>query len=362
MRRTLSVLLALALVCAAPGLALAVNTDMSFEYALAVNGEKEATLAPGDAVTVSLTLSRRDAEGGFPMYAVQGNLRYNSEFFELVPDSVSAPDGVTVGTLELGGTWDGWTGISASAYSSALEGELWQNSTVVLTFQLKAPRVGSSVIFCEDAVVSTADGLDSYEATSNNAVVTVKSVGAQGKLTSFADVPAGAWYEAAVSYAVDAGLFTGINSTTFAPNAEMDRAMIATVLWRLAGTPAAAAPATFADVPPGAYYAQAVAWASAGGIITGHNAATFAPGGSATREQLAAMLYRYVRDGALNIPNGALSPFNDAGDVSAWAVEAMQWAVANGLISGRTASALAPRGTATRAEVATILQRFTEIL
>lgn len=180
----------------------------------------------------------------------------------------------------------------------------------------------------------------------------------------FTDVDKDAWYFEAVQYVYKNGLFNGTSTTTFSPDVEMSRAMLAAVLYRLAGSPAGdgKAPA-FTDVVPDTWYTNAVAWANGNGIVTGYGNGLFGGTDSITREQLVVMLYRYAKfmkhDTAAA---GDLSAFTDAGNASDWAVEALRWAYAEGLITGRTATTIVPQGTATRAEVAMILMRFGEEL
>ena len=180
----------------------------------------------------------------------------------------------------------------------------------------------------------------------------------------FTDVDKDAWYFEAVQYVYKNGLFNGISTTTFSPDAEMSRAMLAAVLYCLAGSPAGdgKAPA-FTDVAPDTWYTDAVDWANGNGIVTGYGNGLFGGTDSITREQLVVMLYRYARLMKHNTAAaGDLSAFTDAGDASGWAVEALRWAYAEGLITGRTATTIVPQGTATRAEVAMILMRFGEEL
>ena len=153
----------------------------------------------------------------------------------------------------------------------------------------------------------------------------------------------------------------GTSATLFSPNGTMNRAMLVTILYRMEDEPDVTAANAFTDVPADAWYADAVAWASAHGIVDGVGESRFAPMRSITREQMAVMLYRYAQYKGCTLEAGAdLSRYADAGDISAWALEALQWANAAGLITGRTASAIVPGGTATRAEAATILMRFLE--
>lgn len=173
----------------------------------------------------------------------------------------------------------------------------------------------------------------------------------------FTDVGTGDWFYDAVAYVYGKNMMQGVSETSFAPYAVTNRAMVVTILHRMEGSPAAL-PAAFTDVDAGQYYAGPVAWASGGGIVTGYPDNTFRPQVSITREQMAAILYRYAGYRGLQVsPTGDLSAFPDAGTVSAYAVDAMRWAVAAGLINGENGR-LNPGGDATRAQVAAIFQRF----
>ena len=175
----------------------------------------------------------------------------------------------------------------------------------------------------------------------------------------FTDVNAGNWFHGAVDFAVSHNLFNGISATTFEPNAPMTRAMLVTVLWRYEGSPNVGAN-IFNDVPNGAWYTNAVAWASANGIVSGIGGGKFDPDGKITREQMATILFRYAeKKGIDTSKRGDLSAFPDANKISAYAKEAIAWAVGEGLINGSDGKLL-PQGNATRAQVATILMRFIE--
>ena len=135
--------------------------------------------------------------------------------------------------------------------------------------------------------------------------------------------------------------------------------MIVTVLYRMAGSPRAPAQSPFADVPANAWYAAPVAWAAWYGVVTGYDGRTFGPDDSITREQMAAILYRYASFRGFDVSAAAsLSGFSDAGTVSGYARAPLSWAVSAGLIQGMGNGKLAPRGKATRAQAAAILQRF----
>lgn len=175
----------------------------------------------------------------------------------------------------------------------------------------------------------------------------------------FKDVSEKDWFCDDVAYVVENGLFKGETSTTFAPNKGMDRGMIATVLYRLAGNPEVEEAASFDDVAADAYYAPAVAWAKKAGVINGTSDKTFSPKDLVTREQIVSLMYRFYTEykgvGAANAAE--LKDYSDAASVAAFAVDAMKWAVGNGIINGSDGK-LDPKGTATRAQVAAIIARF----
>ena len=180
----------------------------------------------------------------------------------------------------------------------------------------------------------------------------------------FTDVAAGTWYYGAAAYAYNNGLFAGMTPTTFAPNATMTRAMLVSVLWRLAGAPAPKAPNTFVDVPDGAWYTDAVTWAAENGVVSGIGGSRFDPSGFVTREQTAEILYNYAHSKGYDVSARAdLTAFPDAGSVSGWAEEALSWANAAGLINGTVRDGqtiLDPQGSASRAQVAMILMNYVE--
>lgn len=180
----------------------------------------------------------------------------------------------------------------------------------------------------------------------------------------FTDVPGSSnWAHAGIDYAVRNELFAGMSSTTFGPNQKMTRAMLVTVLWRSAGKPAEGTN-IFTDVPNGQWYTQAIAWAAKNDIVAGMGDGKFAPNANVTREQMAAILYRYAVYIGIDVSaSGDLSTFRDPERVSGWAVKEMRWAVAEGIISGDQRSDgiyLDPKGNATRAQVAAMMMRFIE--
>ena len=178
--------------------------------------------------------------------------------------------------------------------------------------------------------------------------------GQQGGVSGFQDVGQNDWFASAVRYVTGKSLMNGKSTTAFAPNENMSRAMLATVLYRMSGE-TAEADSSFRDVSSSAYYAAAVSWASSEGIVNGTGADAFSPNASITREQLAAVLYRYAGEPSVSAD---LSAYTDTVDISPYASKAVEWCVAKGILSGESATRLAPQDTATRAECAAMLQRF----
>ena len=178
----------------------------------------------------------------------------------------------------------------------------------------------------------------------------------------FSDVKTSDWFHDAVEFVVEAGLFRGVSENSFAPNTTMTRAMLVTALYRLEGESEVSGNSEFNDVSDlAAYYYDAVLWASQSGIVTGYSDSEFGANDNVTREQMVTILYRYAIDKGYDVSvSDALSSFTDAESVSPWALDAMKWAVAVGLINGTTETTISPAGNATRAQVATILQRFVE--
>ena len=175
----------------------------------------------------------------------------------------------------------------------------------------------------------------------------------------FKDVKSSDWFYNDVKYVYEKGMMAGTAADVFAPNATTTRAMIVTILYRLEGSPAVTGTSAFVDVPAGQWYTDAVNWAAANQIVKGTSATTFAPNDSITREQMAAILYRYAQYKGYDVTKQAdLSGYSDNSQVSAYAKDALAWANAAKLINGVTNTTLAPQGNATRAQVSAILHRF----
>ena len=176
----------------------------------------------------------------------------------------------------------------------------------------------------------------------------------------FTDVKKSDWFYQAVQFAVSSGMMNGTSSSSFQPGINLSRSMIATILWRLENSPAGN-PAQFTDVPMDQWYTEAVNWAAANGLVNGYGNSAFGPEDDITREQMAAILYRYAQfKGYDHTVQGDLSQFTDGSQTSDWARDAVMWAVGSGLLAGKGGGLLDPKGTATRAEVAAILMRFVE--
>ncbi len=170
----------------------------------------------------------------------------------------------------------------------------------------------------------------------------------------------GHWARQSMAFCLNNGYFTGTSDTLFEPQGVMSRGMFVTVLSRMSGENISGYPNRFTDVPNSQYYAQPCGWGSATGIVEGASPTTFEPNANVTREQIAALLYRYALKYELTqaVTGTSLGGFTDASAVSEYAVEAMSWAIANGIIEGRTDTTIVPRDSALRCEVATMVERF----
>ena len=177
----------------------------------------------------------------------------------------------------------------------------------------------------------------------------------------FIDVSENDWFYNNVKYAVQNELFSGTTATTFEPNTPITRGMVVTVLFRAESDPAVNKSVPFADVKADSYYANAVIWAKQNNVVNGVDETNFAPNLEVTREQLVTILYRYAQYKGKDVSVGEntnILSYDDFSELSEYAIPAMQWACGSGIITGRTTSTIAPKGTATRAEVATMLMRF----
>ncbi|MDO4281296.1 MAG: S-layer homology domain-containing protein, partial [Peptococcaceae bacterium] len=220
-------------------------------------------------------------------------------------------------------------------------------------------------------VTKNSDGTYSFTMPKSNVTITATLVESdepapepqpEPSALPFTDVSADAWYIDPVRFVYSEGLMTGTSATTFSPNLTTTRGMIVAILYRMEGEPDLSGENLgypFADVDANAYYSDAVYWARLNGIVSGYSSDAFGPTDSITREQLAAILYNYAAyKGADTSARADLSAYSDSGSISGWATDAMQWTNAEGIVNGMSATELAPKGNATRAQVAAMLQRY----
>ena len=178
----------------------------------------------------------------------------------------------------------------------------------------------------------------------------------------FKDVDTGKWYHVSIDYVLTHSIMNGVSGTSFAPNSNLTRGMLVQILFNLEGKPQSAS-TSFSDVKADAWYAKAVGWAAANKVVTGYADGTFRPNAAVTREQAAAILYRYAQSKGIDVSVGEdtnILSYADALQASEYAISALQWAVGAGVLNGKSGNLLAPTGTATRAEIAVIMQRWCE--
>ena len=219
------------------------------------------------------------------------------------------------------------------------------------TFRMANCDVTVTVTFKEEG--KTTEDTDKEEDKDDETTETTK--------LNFTDVKETDWFFKGVEYVVDKGVMSGVSENQFDPSGKLTRAMLVQMLYNMESRPACDAENAFMDVPVGQWYTDAVIWANDEKIVSGMGDGLFAPNMEITREQMVAMLYNYAKYKGYDVTASAdLSAFADTASVSAWAQPAMQWAVAEGYISGMGDSQLAPQGTATRAEIASVIMRFME--
>ena len=267
-----------------------------------------------------------------------------------------------------GGTSSGGGGSSSSSSkpSASVSGsggkvDVANDGTVTITPD-EGYRIDSITINGEEIQIPTDGKLTDLD--KDDKVVVTFAKDTISVVGPFEDVSVDAWYADAVQYVVDKGMMNGTGENSFSPDETTTRGMIVTMLYRLENEPAKSASA-FNDVAAGSWYADAVAWAAEQGVVNGISDTAFAPDTAITREQMAAILYRYAQLKGYDVSVGEntnILSYTDAASISEYAIPAMQWACGAGLITGDTATTLNPLGNATRAEVATILMRFLEQL
>lgn len=296
---------------------------------------------------------------------------YINDYSHEVADWFNDPNYPALGD---GTYYNGWlraADISPEQYVNELLGKILKvgkNGTVEpkLTFQ----HIGKSVTFTfkpdtgykvKDVKVNgkSVGAVKTYTIDKLTVSTRIEVEFTNGKLP-FTDVRESDWFYKDVAFAYENGLFAGTSDTTFSPNASMTRAMLVTVLYRLEGQPAVNGRSGFSDVQYNGYYEDAVTWAADNGIVNGTSTTMFSPNANVTREQMAAILYRYAQHKKYNTAaSSGLNGFTDHASVSGYAAASLEWAVAEKLVNG-SAGKLMPTGNATRAQVAAILHRFVE--
>lgn len=334
-----------------------VGSDMP-ELTYTVSG-----LASGESLAVNPTLTCNadmDKPGEYAITAsgaaVPATGNYN-ETITYVPGTLT----VSRRPINVGPTYDIDVVDSDNGSVKASLGNASEGSVITLTVTPDdGYKLGSITVIDEngDEVEVRRSGSEyKFTMPDSDVRVSARFVRDTGALP-FNDVNAGDWFYDYVEYVYNNGIMDGVDNGVFSPNTETTRGMVVTILYRLAGEPNVRGGNDFSDVASGAYYADAVTWASNAGIVNGTSATTFSPNALVTREQFAAMLYRYMSYIGEDVSASTnLNRYTDAGSVSAYAETAMSWAVAEGIINGRTATTLAPAGNCTRAEVAAMITR-----
>ena len=293
---------------------------------------------PGSAVTVKAIFAR-NSSGSSTRYQITVEDTVNGE----VASSHSRASRGTTVTLTIAPD-EGYELASLTiTKSSGEEVQFTDNGSGKITFTMPASNVQVTAVFRA-----------AYDACPQDNTCPI---------WPFTDASTTAWYHDGVHYCIDEGLMEGYGNGLFGPNDTLSRAQLCQILYNMEGQPAVTGESAFTDVADGAWYFDAVTWAASEGIATGYGDGTYGPDDSITREQLAAILYRYASYKGYDVSVGEdtnILSYADALDVSEWAIPAMQWACGSGVIEGVTDSTLVPQGNATRAQAATMLMRFCE--
>ena len=354
------------------------------------NIEVPNTYLSGQAITVKLPLPDKFVPKQIKHICADGSVEYfldhyerGAQMFTVDADNCAVFTITKFSTFEVSGTQDyvapsSGSGSSSTNYNvnvnAATNGTVTadkktaaKGTTVTITATPSTGYVVDSVkVVDKDGKtvdVTAKDGKYSFvmPASAVTVTATFKAETPAPSGLPFTDVKEGDWFYGAVKYAYENGLMNGTGETTFAPNGTMNRAMIVTVLYRLEKSPAVTTAAKFTDVPAGQWYSDAVAWAAANNIVNGYDETTFGPMNAVTREQMAAILFRYEQYKGMDTVTleDNLAKFPDKDKISGYAVPALNWAVGQKVINGNADGTLDPTGTATRAQVAQI---FTNLL
>ena len=391
------------------------NTKAPFSYYTNLEDALNAA-KPGDKVTevntnkpeaqYTVTLKYNDGTTPDSVYTVSGNTtitlptpsrsHYSFEGWYNGNDLVKSPYRVT-GDVELTAKWhrtsshryDGYITVIDSKNGDVSVSDTWadEDDKITLTITPDKGYVVDKIEIVDDEgdkidAKKVDDEDDKYTFRMANCDVTVTvTFKEEGKTTedtdkeedkddeettettelNFTDVKESDWFYKGVAYVVDKGIMSGVSENQFDPSGKLTRAMLVQMLYNMESRPACDAENAFMDVPVGQWYTDAVIWANDAKIVSGMGEGLFAPNMEITREQMVVMLYNYAKYKGYDVTASAgLSKFADNASVSTWAQPAMQWAVAEGYISGMGDNQLAPQGTATRAEIASVIMRFME--
>lgn len=319
--------------------------NMSYGYQLAYLPEPTTITfdqsAIEDGAYIRTDSSTFDISGSISSYFMGKNLTINGDSVLMECNSLTSPNGepATVSFQHTVKLMDGLNVITVELTDA-------MNQTTTVTFTVR--KTGTTPVTpVEPTQPSGEDGKCDGGAACPSA--------------KFTDVDRNAWYHEYLDYVVTNGLMNGTSASTFAPNATTTRAMVVSILYRLAGSPAVSGANPFADVAAGSWCENAVIWGYENGIVKGFDESTFAPDATITRQQMAAFLYRYAAFCGKDVSAKAdLGSFADASAVSANLLDAMQWAVAEGILNGTTSGLLDPNGGATRAQFAAVLTRYAQ--
>ena len=294
--------------------------------------------------------------------------------------AVKAPDSLGGYWLEefTNGTYSGWMYTMDGKHTNAIKDQKLKDGADVVFHYVNDYRYEVEDWFDEPAYPAAATDGEFYNRWLEAADVRPGSQGGTtpvdpaaeqpvetpenpgGAADRFIDVEANDWFAGSVDYAVEKGFMTGTGADTFSPDKELTRGMLVSMLYSLEGVPAEAGKTAFGDVKTSDWFAKGVDWAVENGVAAGYGE-NFGPDDDITREQMVVMLYGYAKLKGYTLAEGAdLSAYKDTDEISTWALEAVRWAKGANLITGRSADMLAPKGTTTRAEAATILRNFLE--
>ena len=366
LKKMLTLMLALCMLGALGAPALAAGSNVRLQYLLTAGNSSSVAVRTGDEITVTFSIKRTDSSDSYKLNAMDNDIEYDESFFEPVGDITVHKGGHAVAAYDRR-----LTGNQPIIRLGDMVGE-YADEEIFCSFKMKViAGGGSSTLRCSEELAYDNDGR-AITVTASNLTVTVSGGGsglpASGEETKddkdkepFIDVTKADWFNDSVLYVYNKGLMDGVADRIFDPNGTTTRGMVVTILHRLEGKPAAGKSCTFKDVPDGEWYADAVHWAQSSGIVEGYDDETFGPQDPVTREQMAAILYRYAAYKKIDTSaRGDLSAFEDQSRISAWALDNVKWANAVGLMQGRSDSAIVPQGHATRAELAALFMRLCE--